>query len=419
MPCISVFYVMAVCVFMSWACSAHRDCLPCEDEIYLPYKAGRVSLSLPDYSKSYLSGVSVHDENGDSIVLYESEWRLEDTVGVKEVSGDWFHLTFRPVQYRVDLDVKSNHTFGRRGLKIRMKRMSFTRNGREPYLMDITTRVIQRTKYWRETGKDGRLWKKEFQERVDSGLVAQDGATICVSAEGDSIVVMPTGGGKWSYLRVSARHRATDSVTVYGPKLWNFSYDPDARDIDAGWFRAYLPDGEGKLLCAFAGNPEVYPRCLDICLVNGSQDTFRVSAIQKARRRGMKLPVRVKETAVYIPVSQKAFSIPLSTNVWTYLTRVNTRTEGGVPSYFPQYMKKVHREDSLKTRRVPFIHPRFYIDFRPDKKRLDFTEWQKTKLRITTVMDFEMKTVRPASPGGKEEIGDETIYVVLRGKPYE
>lgn len=133
----------------------------------------------------------------------------------------------------------------------------------------------------------------------------------------------------------------------------------------------------------------------------------------------MKLPVRVKETAVYIPVSQKAFSIPLSTNVWTYLTRVNTRTEGGVPSYFPQYMKKVHREDSLKTRRVPFIHPRFYIDFRPDKKRLDFTEWQKTKLRITTVMDFEMKTVRPASPGGKEEIGDETIYVVLRGKPYE
>lgn len=259
-----------------------------------------------------------------------------------------------------------------------------------------------------------------FQSDVCRRMLCSGGreAVACVPSGRDSIVFRLDSAATWNYSRVAAWHRATDSVTRYGPRLWEFSYDPDLRDINAGWFKVSLPDGGNKLILGFSGNLEASPRHVEVDLVGGDgKDTFRVAVVQEARRWGKKFPVGVKETAFYVPLSWTDFSLPLSSGVWTYVTRTGVRGKGILYPY--RRIKKVHREDSLTECILPLVHPRFHIWFRPSEKKLDFTKWQENTLRTPKVIDLEMKTVRPAPPGGREEIGDETVYVVLQGSPDE
>ena len=104
--CVSVFFAVWSALFVS--CSGSRVVLPVAENVILPCRSVKVSLPLPDYANSYLERVTIRNVKGDSVVLYACEWAKGDTLSVKEVSGEWFRLVFRPECGRIDLDLASN-----------------------------------------------------------------------------------------------------------------------------------------------------------------------------------------------------------------------------------------------------------------------------------------------------------------------
>lgn len=176
--CVSVFFAVWSALFVS--CSGSRVVLPVAENVILPCRSVKVSLPLPDYANSYLERVTIRNVKGDSVVLYACEWAKGDTLSVKEVSGEWFRLVFRPECGRIDLDVASNRGKEERGLKINMKRIPMPGMGHSPAHILVT----QRAKYWQGHGDKELLWKKERDEyrKRWSGYVFyfDDGADGCL-----------------------------------------------------------------------------------------------------------------------------------------------------------------------------------------------------------------------------------------------